>query len=141
MKALTVRQPWASLIARGLKAEEARDWLAPVALPFRLAVRASRAVPSRSVVNDLRAFAAVAGLNFAPVTDGQLLEWVGSLPRGKVLAVCSVVAVRQPPAGDPLRRWGRWAWQLADVRELDKPIHALGQLGLWDWSGPAAEAA
>jgi hypothetical protein len=27
----------------------------------------------------------------------------------------------------------RWAWLLADVKPLEKPVPAKGTLGLWEW--------
>lgn len=46
MKALTVRQPWASLIALGVKTIETRSWRAPKALiGERIAIHAGKARP------------------------------------------------------------------------------------------------
>lgn len=30
---------------------------------------------------------------------------------------------------------GRYAWELADVKQLPEPIRAKGQQGLWNWEG------
>ncbi|WP_342480075.1 hypothetical protein NST07_20710 [Paenibacillus sp. FSL L8-0340] len=30
---------------------------------------------------------------------------------------------------------GRYAWELADVKQLPEPVPAKGQQGLWNWEG------
>ena len=46
MKALTIRQPWATLIALGVKTIETRSWRAPKALiGQRVAIHAGKALP------------------------------------------------------------------------------------------------
>ena len=54
MKALTVRQPWASLIALGVKTIETRSWRAPKALiGERIAMVDARYGAAASVANEM----------------------------------------------------------------------------------------
>jgi hypothetical protein len=72
--------------------------------------------------------------------------------RGCVIAIATLTAcVRTQhangPRGTPLGSIeqelalgdftpGRWAWLLADVGPLRRPIPATGSLGLWTWDAP-----
>ncbi len=135
MKALTICQPYAELIARGEKRVENRLW--PTRYRGRLAIHAgaSRAWLYR---------AAVAG------------DWVGAscgLAFGAVVAVCRLIGCVHVDGRIPRElAWvkedrhtcGPWVWVLADVRRLTEPIPARGELGIWEWSGdvrPARKAA
>ena len=152
MKALTLTQPWASLITIGAKRIETRSWGTNHRGP--LAIHAAKG------------FAALPGGN---LTDFCLNEPFGSalfaggirklvpgedLPLGKVIAVCTLVTCI--PLDDDLTvrdalllsdapherafgdyTVGRFAWILADVRALPEPITARGSLGLWEWDAPA----
>jgi len=70
---------------------------------------------------------------------------LGDLPRGAVVATCKlvkVVLVRIPPATGEIEAIfgdftpGRYAWILANVEPLDRPIPAQGSQGLWEWQPP-----
>lgn len=161
MKALTLTQPWASLIAFGAKTVETRSWATSYRGP--LAIHAAA---------NLTPVGGVAGLQrliqeapFAKVLAARDQGWGTdimhdpgySLPRGTVVAICQLVGCYPTcgggytvPTGQPLTpfelrlvspqehafgdfRPGRFAWLLRDVQPLDWPIAARGQLGLWDW--------
>lgn len=111
MKALTVRQPWASLIMTGVKDVENRTW--------KTTHRGLLVVHSGSAIDrSERADAHRAGLD--------------ALPRGVILGTVTVLdCVRghtSPWAIDDC-----WHWILTDPRPLDTPLPAAGKLGLWDW--------
>jgi hypothetical protein len=133
MLALTIRQPFASLIFRRLKLEEYRSWAPPAALAGgRLAIHAGRALAGPE---DFAYLAA----RFPAATDSELAAWLASLPRGYVLGSVRLAGYR-PVAADhwAARRYGaRFAWQLADPAELPAPVWGVGQRGLWEWGPPA----
>ena len=136
MKAITLHQPWATLIADGRKTSETRSWAPPdTLLGKRLAIHAGRIVD--------RHYAAEFGYD------------PDKLPLGMVVctAVLSRYGVvhRQNDAGQVILglngqlhaiRWdqygnykpGRRVWMLTDVRKLDVARPARGRQGLWDWS-------
>jgi hypothetical protein len=129
MKALTVMQPWASLIVRGIKQREFRNW-APA---FRglLAIHAGRQAPSEEAVAALWRWCLRLAGPGAPTLD-QVRQWSAGQPRGLVLGTAELVRV------DPVQsRWGRRAWILANAQEFDRPLWALGQRGLWEWNASA----
>jgi hypothetical protein len=117
MKALTIMQPWAECIALGVKPVENRT------RPFRyrgpLAIHAGRRRDAHA--------------ELMPLVLGTIPEPMHALTTGAVLAVAELVDCH-PDAGC-CRPWGEpgvFHLVLADVRRLDEPVLARGQLGLWD---------
>jgi hypothetical protein len=110
VKALTLHQPWASLIAEGVKRYETRAWTTRYRGPIAIH----------------------AGLRTVPgVGHG--------LPHGCIVAIADLVDVlpSDQVTADVVQRCvgdlapGRYAWVLDDVRKLDLPIHCGGAQGLW----------
>lgn len=125
MKALTVRQPFAYLIAAGIKRIENRTW--PTSHRGALAIHAGRSPPDADALDDLGrlGFPIPAGLTYgAIVAVVELLDCVAlaNLPRDL--------------AGDPFAG-GPWCWILADARPVG-PIPCKGKLGLWAAPGGIA---
>jgi hypothetical protein len=112
MLALTIKQPWASAIAAGLKRIENRTWRPAAArLPLQVAVHAGVRLDRAGV-----AFCRSMG---APVEE---------LPQGAIVAVATVVRVVEASA-DPW--WfGPFGWVLEDVVAIE-PIPCAGRLSLW----------
>lgn len=109
MKALTIRQPWASLIVAGIKDVENRSW--PTSHRGLLYVHAGSAVDREAMA-----------------LHGHLLE--PTLPSGAIIGTVELInCVR---AADS--RWaepGQWHWLLADPQQLPVPVPCRGALGLW----------
>jgi len=156
MKALTLHQPWASLIAMGIKTIETRSWSTKYRGP--LAIHAGKRKPSP----------AEAMLLFESGVCSHLqvpLVWSKSdplVPYGAVVATCELVEVIpteecdvarsfRPPGGWRLgatRSWaqvsreafaygdfsrGRFAWLLGNIKPIDSVV-AKGKQGLWEWN-------
>ena len=142
MKAITIMQPWASLVAIGIKRFETRSGRTHYRGP--LAIHASAAYPRAN-----RALAETPAFRYA------LRNVRGPLPRGMVLATCELVCctatesltdqldLLQLGATDMLLAQvqfgdftpGRFALGLSEARQLPTPIPAKGSLGLWEWNG------
>ena len=160
MKAITIWQPWASLISCGIKKYETRGW--PTKYRGPIAIHAAAKNPQtlpREVRGVLEKYAEYIG---------QLDE----LPRGAIIATANLVNVwhivynpgtnvdiakninigaesltthkHAPDFGDyfvPTERemelgdWtpGRYAWELQNIKLLPKPIPTKGKQGLWNW--------
>src|SRR5215470_858671 len=145
MKALSVMQPWSTLIALGAKRVETRSSSTSYRGP--LAIHASSRM-NREAVLSLR----VPSIREV-LTAGGYHQRCGmasnplSLPLGKVIAVVTLVDVQRitpdnVPA-EPERSFGdytpgRFAWFLHDVRLLSEPVDAKGALGLWEWNGKSS---
>jgi hypothetical protein len=134
MKALSVRQPFASLLLAGTKHFETRDWpLRRDLWGVKLALHASKTYDAadKYCTNELMRW---------PELQPVLL---GALPLGVVLGVFVVDAVyRTHEIVDRLSALeiaqgnyqpGRAAWRVKIVDVFDKPVAATGKLGLWEW--------
>ena len=112
MQALTIKQPWASAIAAGMKRIENRSWQpAAQRLPLQLAIHAGARLDREGL-----AFSRSMG---APVDE---------LPLRAIVAVATVVQVLDR-SSDPWWR-GPLGWVLEDVVAIE-PIECAGQLSLW----------
>jgi hypothetical protein len=111
MKALTVRQPWASLIVAGIKDVENR--------PRRIRYRGKLAIHAGLRVDD-------EGMEMY----GHLIE--GSLPLGAVIGSVDVVDCTSD-SDSPWALSDCYHWILANPRRLKRPVPATGKLGLWDF--------
>ena len=148
MKALTILQPWASLIQIGAKRIETRSWTSTYRGP--LAIHAGKGATTDVIrltfTEPFKSVLRAAGYQFFSV-----------LPRGALIATCQLVSViptatltergvyewtdpdgrdyhyelteQERAFGD--YRPGRYAWLLADVQALPTPVPVRGSLGLW----------
>lgn len=128
IKTLSLWQPWASLVAAGVKLHETRHWATKHRGP--IAIHAAKTLD-------------VAG---APELLCQTVlgqHWSRIVPVGMVVAVANLttcdpaerVADHLTPAdlasGNFTR--GRFAWRLDRARRLLRPIPAVGRQGLFNW--------
>lgn len=141
MKALSLWQPWASLIAWGEKKIETRHW--DTRYRGLLAIHAAkRRFDSRDMSLGAQRFLwDVFTSRNATVFD---------LPYGAVLCIVRLNSVeRITPIMElivPLQEFhfgnyapGRYAWHLELVEVFDKPVPAVGRQGLWNWERPNAD--
>ena len=140
MKALTLWQPWASLIGYGAKTIETRSW----STSFRgeMVIHAAKGFPkwAKETCEDDPFLAALDGLTAEtlPVSAGLcIVRLVGCFPTTEsgldklAFAMGCKPHVRELEFGDYGE--GRFAWLLEFVRAFDKPIPAKGALGIWEW--------
>ena len=149
MGAITLHQPWASLIAHGVKDIETRSWPPSHSLVGqRVAIHAGKRIVGPRSLN-LETQEAIERL-YGP-------KWSKAIPAGAVVATAVLVNAAQvlglqgplvmlagsPPMGpvahDPYGDFtpGRWLWFLGDVEAFD-PVPAVGRQGLWMWNGTPA---
>lgn len=160
MKAITLTQPWATLVAIGAKCIETRSW--PTQYRGPLAIHAGAGlgpVGGRAGLYDL-AFSDPDGYFYQALKRANVF-CIDDLPRGAIVATCYLVGCEETDwavenngiykiIGGERRHWpltdqelafgdytpGRFAWLLADVKPLAEPIPARGALGLWEWNEP-----
>lgn len=144
MKALSLIQPYATLIALGYKRNETRSFNTKHRGPLMIHASAGKPKWAREVCES------------DPIIKGILTKHgltFDTLPRGVIVAVtrllrpCRIVSKRSSPfdayelTADQLSpteyacgdyTHGRFAWPLIDVQVLPEPIPAKGSLGLWD---------
>lgn len=133
MKIVTVLQPWATLLALGIKQYETRSWKTNHRglIAIHAAKKRNRhldALTREMLLCD------VLPANYTP----------DNLPRGKVVGVAHltkvekaedvIVTEKERMLGD----WepGRYVWQMQHAHLFDKPIPARGKQGLWNWDYP-----
>lgn len=136
MKAITVWQPWASLIVAGMKQYETRGW----ATKFRgrLAIHAAKTENGLFIVRQ------------KPLLLNLVCKWLGiddisELPLGAVIGSAELVdckptklvvpalSVKEHAFGD--FSTGRFAWQIDNTVQFAEPIPIAGKQGFWNWEG------
>ena len=161
MKALTIWQPWASLIIAGAKPYEFRGWRAPRSLVGqRIAIHAAARKLDRGEVfgllntllerdydEDGRIFAAETCLipeKGIPVLNDAL---AGRLPFSCGLGTAVIGEPRLgthiaeefgvPRANDSDRdEHANWGWPMLDIEVWPEPVPMRGAQGLWNWPTP-----
>ena len=123
MKALTICQPYAHLIAIGEKVVENRTWPTRYRGPLLIHAGKSRAW-----------------------LDEESVDWPdGDLAFGAVVAVARLADCKRFEALPPELQAhehanGPWCWVLTDVLRLDAPVTCNGMQGLWIPSPAIVEA-
>lgn len=134
MKALTVLEPWATLLVTGRKRFETRDWSTIHRGP--LAIHAGKKVVHPDLWPD---DVARAGEQFphAGCIVG-VVDVINVVPTG----VAREMVLRDPEA-DAEREFaygnfdhGRYAWEVRVLERFGEPIPARGFPSLWDWERP-----
>ena len=148
MKAITLHQPWASLVAEGTKTVETRSRPAPRHLiGQRIAIHAGK--------KRVRITREYDPAMHHAMTEAHGPDWQDGLPLGAVVATARLTGcfrvtgwkgdreprlagygertpdVRTDAYGD--FRPGRWLWTLEEVEKLDPPVPARGFQSLWEW--------
>lgn len=134
MKALSIIQPWASLIVAGIKRYETRKWYTPYRGPMLIhaSTRISPALKQMCVLEPFNEFLAKIGKNF------------DDLPRGAIIGRVTIIACH---ATSELKNisydeiclgdytCGHWAWELTNAK-TSKPFVLSGRLGLFEIKEP-----
>jgi activating signal cointegrator 1 len=148
VKAITIHQPWASLIALGEKRFETRGW--PTKYRGPIAIHAGLSLDRIAFVR--------APVRAALLKHGILA--IDDLPTGRMIATATLedcLQVTRPYGEQSLVNlkgdrttllWGgllpdeyhfgdysdgRYAWSLTNVQTLPEPVPVKGQQGLWNW--------
>ena len=152
MNALTLTQPWATLVALGAKRIETRSWARRGIEEKPLAIHAAKGFPrfAQNLCNE----AGLINLALREGRENMCIAGAGAL--SKILPLSVVVATRILPITsfktiqiqareycgieitDDEEAFGdygpeRFAWVLTDVVALRTPTEARGSLGIWDW--------
>lgn len=137
MKAITLHQPWASLLAVGPKKYETRSW--KTKHRGWIAIHAAKRF-DRLVMDACAKFNEE--LDEVGYRVGYVRPPLGAVVGvGKLFAICSTEYATSPsmlrkfgkalPYGDYSA--GRFVWVFSDMIPLDHPIPAIGRQGIWNW--------
>jgi hypothetical protein len=138
VKALSLTQPWATLIAIGAKRFETRSW--NTTYRGRIAIHATKTMP-RAARHFAYGDPAGRVLNEAGILLGADCR---DLPKGAIIAVATLAGVARTEEITAMSqglqpheiefgdyRAGRFAWALHDIVALPGPLPCQGMLGLW----------
>lgn len=157
MKAISLWQPYPTLVMCGAKPYETRTRAAPAALiGHRIAIHAAGRKPS--VAGDLlKSIEYCLKIHRRPA--------IAQLPRGCIIGTAVIAGayrcgqqvigrdgpmveiVQTIPESAPIAGFiriddygdysaGRWAWRLVDIQEYPYPIPVRGRQGWWNWDPP-----
>lgn len=134
-KAITVWQPWASLVALGYKKIETRSWKTDYRGPLAIHAASKRTKEGQAACYHNLVIFGIMQDNGLDLYD---------MPYGSIIATCNLVdcveitpafaarlSVEERALGDYSP--GRFAWILSDIQKLPEPIRAKGRQRLWDW--------
>jgi len=136
VRAVTLWQPFASLIACGAKRFETRSWCPPKPFGYLVAVHAGKYFPAK-----LQYTAEWPLMVQALRRDG--IKGRAELPKMAILCVCRltgvlptetaahVVSDMDRACGDYTS--GRFAWRLDLIHRMDPPVPFRGKRNLWIW--------
>ena len=153
MNAITLWQPWASMVACSRKKFETRTWRPPrwaVGQPLAIHAAARRPVVPDKLHPEL----------VEVLEDEFGGHWYQDVPRGAVVATCILAEANQilggpdgrghvdvrpligrPPVLPTLRpdpfgdySVGRWSWHLKVISRLPRPVPAKGAQRVWTWT-------
>ncbi|GDZ95132.1 hypothetical protein PA905_33710 [Planktothrix agardhii CCAP 1459/11A] len=131
MQALTIHEPWASLLVKGKKQFETREW--------QRNYRGLLAIHSGKQSVDIEDY---------PLGLDEILDELGvsqtdlNNNKGKIIAIAKLKAII-PMTNQFIKQqtdlerltgfWqpGRFAWELTNIKPLSEPIAARGMPGLW----------
>lgn len=144
MYAISLRQPWASLIALRIKTIDTKAWSPPRSeVGRRIGIHASRTVITNRNQMDPETWDTMVKIYG--------IEWSRELPKGAMVAtallksahrVLGIKEGRAHLAGtnrtvstDPHGDYspGRWLWILEDVMPINPPVETSGRGPLWVW--------
>jgi len=138
MKAITIKQPWATLIALREKQFETRSW--QTKHRGAIAIHAGKSIDKTACVS------------FSDVLKKHGIKSTSELPTGVIIATANLVDCHKVISNNDntakmhsgliirgneydLGNYeeGRYAWELDNVKMIPKPLSAKGQLSLWEW--------
>jgi activating signal cointegrator 1 len=152
MRALSLWQPWATLIALGEKKIETRHWHTDYRGPVAIHAAKSSHVPRKMLVSVGRSFNDEIIRN---TLAAHSIEHLKQLPFGAILCIVRILWTRptdhiviDPEMKDQLTTRelafgnyepGRYAWGLELVKVYSRPIPARGHQSFWQWEANQAE--
>jgi hypothetical protein len=147
IKALSMTQPWATLVASGHKRVETRSWGTTYAGP--IAIHAAKGFPREARQICLQEpFCSVLKAIGYDIATIPAEEWkTFRLPLGEIIALVHLTRVERitpenVPHEEPERSFGnytpgRFLWRFEHVIALPHPLPAKGARMLWQWEPPA----
>jgi len=123
MKALTIKQPWASLIVNEYKKYEFRSWKTNYRGKVLIHAGLSK---ENDIINKVQSYN-LEYINGAIIGEADIVDCilVDKKFDHNLKQIDSIVY-----GNDHV---GNYAWKLENIKKYDKPIYVKGKLGLWNY--------
>lgn len=165
MKAITLWQPWASLVGLGEKKIETRSWLTKYRGPLAIHAAATCKKSYMDLAWQEPFYSALLPLHKSNPTNLTLKDVI-NCPLMSIIAICNLVDCFEIRTVRPVKRNGemvmtafleagnrlvevsgnelvfgdytpgRYAWILSEIKLLETPVPAKGKQRLWNWEPP-----
>lgn len=141
MKAITLHEPWATLLALGAKVYETRSW-SPDDFRGPIAIHAGKNKDNLYLVHEEPFKSVLNAAGFFDETDFVLGAVIGIAHLTEVLDTnldATILSVVKIPNEREFGDFGpdRFAWKMAFPARFVRPIMERGYQKLWDWDAPA----
>ena len=138
MRAITLKQPWATLLVKGVKHHETRSWKLPPDLIGRpILIHAGLAYEVPPHMDMIRGLVMAAGAGPEQAPRGAILGSVTFDACHRVTLAGGFpvkINMHQFCFGDYAPN--RWYWTVLERKLFDAPIHNVrGRLGIWTYEG------
>ena len=130
MKVISIIEPWASLIKEKVKYIETRSW--KTNYRGKIYIHASlKKVPKKDErINNLISLLENKNFKYGHIIAEATLvdciymdeEFISNIKNNNKEYICGEYSI------------GRYAWVLKDIKELNEPIPAKGNLGIWNYN-------
>lgn len=130
MKVISIIEPWASLIKEKVKYIETRSW--KTNYRGKIYIHASlKKVPKKDErINNLISLLENKSFKYGHIIAEATLvdciymdeEFISKIKNNNKEYICGEYSI------------GRYAWVLKDIKELNEPIPAKGNLGIWNYN-------
>ena len=139
MKVLSLLQPWATLVVKGVKKIETRSWR--TAYRGELLIHASSGKKGGILVTESpfeKYIPNFSSLPFSAIIGKVILNAVVPVEQLHLSdGHLNALTLEEKAFGDYTK--GRYAWLLSEPVEFKKPVSTGGALGLWEYSSDELE--
>lgn len=130
MKVISIIEPWASLIKEGIKEIETRSWKTNYRGKIYIHASLKKVSKKDERINNLVSLLKDKDFKYGHIiAEAELVDciymdeqFLKEIKKNNQEYICGEYSL------------GRYAWKLSNIKVLDKPIPAKGNLGIWNYN-------
>lgn len=130
MKVISIIEPWASLIKEGIKEIETRSWKTNYRGKIYIHASLKKVSKKDERINNLVSLLEDKDFKYGHIiAEAELVDciymdekFLKEIKENNQEYICGEYSL------------GRYAWKLSNIKVLDKPIPAKGNLGIWNYN-------
>lgn len=130
MKVISIIEPWASLIKEGIKEIETRSWKTNYRGKIYIHASLKKVSKKDERINNLVSLLEDKDFKYGHIiAEAELVDciymdeqFLKEIKKNNQEYICGEYSL------------GRYAWKLSNIKVLDKPIPAKGNLGIWNYN-------